>query len=66
MEFITNFFIICSPFGQADFTASAVLQAIRSEAPRLHGLRLAYAANSAREKYGLGALSKSCTNNAPY
>jgi hypothetical protein len=26
------------------------LQAIRSEAPRLHGLRLAYAANSAREK----------------
>jgi len=31
-----------------------VLQAIRSEAPQLHGLRLAYAANSAREKYGLG------------
>jgi hypothetical protein len=53
MEFITNFFMICSPFGQPDFTASAVLQAIRSEAPRLHGLRLAYAAKSAREKHGL-------------
>jgi hypothetical protein len=53
MECITNFFMICSPFGQADFTASAVLQAIRSEAPQLHGLRLAYAANSAREKHGL-------------
>jgi hypothetical protein len=38
MEFITKFFMICSPFGQADFTASAVLQAIRSEAPRLHSL----------------------------
>ena len=45
--------MICSPFGRADFTAFAVLQAIRSEAPRLHGLRLAYAANLAREKYGL-------------
>ena len=53
MEFITNFFMICLPLGRADFTASAVLQAIRSEAPRLHSLRLAYAANSAREKYGL-------------
>jgi predicted nucleotide-binding protein (sugar kinase/HSP70/actin superfamily) len=31
----------------------AALRAIRSEAPRLHGLRLAYAANSAREKSGL-------------
>ena len=45
--------MICSPFGQADFTAFAVLQAIRSEVPRLHGLRLAYAANSACEKSGL-------------
>jgi len=53
MEFIAKFFMTCSPFGQADFTASAVLQAICSEVPRLHGLRLAYAANSAREKYGL-------------
>jgi len=53
MEFITNSFIICSAFGQTDFTASAVLQAIHSEAPRLHVLRLAPAANSAREKYGL-------------
>ncbi len=53
MEVITKFFMICSPFGQADFTASAVLQAICSEVPRLHGLRLAYAANSAREKSGL-------------
>ena len=44
--------MICSPFGQADFTASTVLQAIRSEVPQLHGLRLAYAANWAREKYG--------------
>ena len=43
----------CLPFGQADFTASTVLQAIRSEAPRLHGLRLAYTANSAREKCGI-------------
>jgi hypothetical protein len=31
----------------------ASLRAIRSEAPRLHGLRPAYAANSAREKSGL-------------
>jgi hypothetical protein len=53
IEFITKFFMTCSPFGQADFTASAVLQAIRSEVPRLRGLRLAYAANSAREKYVL-------------
>jgi hypothetical protein len=53
MELIKNFFMICSPSGRADFTASAVLQAIRSEAPRLHGLRLVYAANSAREKSGL-------------
>jgi hypothetical protein len=45
IEFITELFIICSPFGQADFTASAVLQSIRSEVPRLHGLRLAPAAN---------------------
>jgi len=57
MEFVTKFFIICSPFGQADFTASAVLQVIRSEVPRLHGLRLAYAANSAREKSGLAQKS---------
>jgi hypothetical protein len=56
MEFITKFFMICSPFVQADFTASAVLQAIRSEVPRLHGLRLAPAANSACEKSGLGVL----------
>jgi hypothetical protein len=53
MELIKNFFMICSPCGRADFTASAVLQAIRSEAPRLHGMRLAYAANSVREKYGI-------------
>jgi hypothetical protein len=39
--------IIIPYFSQADFTASAVLQAIRSETPRLHGLRLAPAANSA-------------------
>jgi hypothetical protein len=50
MEFITKFFMICLPFGQADFTTSAVLQTIRSEVPRLHGLRLAPAANSACEK----------------
>ena len=37
----------CSPFGQADFTAPAVLQAIRGELPQLHGLRLATTANSA-------------------
>jgi hypothetical protein len=49
MEFITKFFMNCSPFGQADFTASAVLQAIRGEVPQLHGLRLATAANSACE-----------------
>jgi len=58
MEFIINFFMICSPFGQADFTASAALQAIRSEAPRLHGLRLAPAANSACEKYELRHLCR--------
>jgi len=45
--------MICSPFGQADFTASAVLQAIRSGIPQLHGLRLAPTANSACEKSGL-------------
>jgi len=45
MEIIINFFMICSPFGQADFTAFAVLQAIRSETPQLHDLRLAPAAN---------------------
>jgi hypothetical protein len=45
--------MICSPFGRADFTAFAVLHATRSETPRLHGLRLAYAANSARENYRL-------------
>jgi hypothetical protein len=57
MEFITKFFMFCSPFEQADFTASAVLQAIHSEVPRLHGLRLAPAANSACEKSALsGAL----------
>jgi len=39
---------------QADFTTFAVLLAIRSEAPRLHGLRLAYATNSTREKSELG------------
>ena len=43
--------MIYSPFGQADLTASAVLQAICSEVPRLHVLRLAYATNSAREEY---------------
>jgi hypothetical protein len=59
IEFITKIFIICSPFGQADFTAPAVLQAIRSEAPRLHSLRLAYAANSACEKCGLAVFEKS-------
>jgi len=48
--------MICSPLGQADFTASAVLQAIRSEVPRLHGLRLAHAANLACEKNGLNCL----------
>jgi hypothetical protein len=53
MVFIIKFFMSCSPFGQADFTASAVLQAICSEVPQLHGLRLAPAANSACEKYGL-------------
>ena len=58
MEFITNFFIICSLFGQANSTASAVLQAICCEVPRLHGLRLAYTANSAREKSGLNVLTK--------
>jgi len=57
-EFVTKFFMICSPFGQADFIASAVLQAICSEEPRLHGLRLAFAANSAREKYGLSVYGK--------
>jgi hypothetical protein len=56
VEFITKFFMTCSPFGQADFTASAVLQAIRSEVPWLHGLRLAYAANSACEKSGIAVL----------
>jgi hypothetical protein len=53
MEFIIKFFMNCSPFWQADFTASAVLQAIRGEVPQLHGLRLATAANSACEKSGL-------------
>jgi len=53
MEFITKSFIICSLFEQADFTAYAVLQVIRSEAPRLYGLRLASAANSTCEKCGL-------------
>jgi len=53
-EFITKIFIMYSTFGQADSTASAVLQAIRSETPRLHSLRLAYAANSACEKSGIG------------
>jgi len=57
MELITNFFIICSLFEQADFTASAVLQVIRSEAPRLHALRLASAANSTCEKCGLDVIS---------
>jgi len=52
-EFISKSFIIYSTFGQADSTASAVLQAIRSETPRPHGLRLAYAANSACEKNGI-------------
>jgi len=41
MKFIMSF----SPLGQAYFTASGVLQAIRSEEPQLHGLRLAPAAN---------------------
>jgi len=54
MEFITKSFIICSLFEQADFTAYDVLRVIRSEAPRLHGLRLASAANSTCEKCGLG------------
>ncbi|OEU66918.1 MAG: hypothetical protein BBJ57_09530 [Desulfobacterales bacterium PC51MH44] len=39
----------CSPFGRADFNASAVLQAIRGEVPRHHGLRLASMAKSNRE-----------------
>ena len=60
MEFIKNFFMICSPSGEPIsphplcLSASGGLSRIRSEAPRLHGLRLSYAANSAREKYGLG------------
>jgi len=37
------------PSGRADFTASALLQRIRSEIPQLHPLRLASAATSTRE-----------------
>jgi hypothetical protein len=37
------------PFKRADLTASASLQGIRSEGPRLHALCLASAATSARE-----------------
>jgi hypothetical protein len=37
------------PFRRADFTASALLQRIRSEIPQLHPLRLASAATSTRE-----------------
>jgi len=39
-----------SLFSQADFTVSAVLHAICGEVPQLHGFRLAFAANSTREK----------------
>jgi len=40
---------IFHPFRRADLAASALLQGIRSEGPRLHALCLASATTSARE-----------------
>ena len=50
--FLDRFYFICIhifPFWRADITASASLQGIRSEGPRLHALCLASAAISTRE-----------------
>jgi len=50
--FLLTFFILIAiflPLRRADLAASASLQGIRSEGPRLHALRLASAATSTRE-----------------
>jgi len=47
MTFIIYIHIL--PYRQADLTASALLQGLRSEGPQLHTLRLASAATSTRE-----------------
>jgi hypothetical protein len=49
--FVLTFILIAIflPFRQADLTASASLQGIRSEGPHLHALCLASAATLARE-----------------
>jgi len=54
---VLNIFSVCIfiliaiflPFRQADLAASASLQGIRSEGPRLHALCLASKATSSRE-----------------
>jgi len=49
LDFIFNFNRHFFPLRRADLAASASLQGIRSEVPRLHALRLASAATSTRE-----------------